>query len=410
MRSISHALMGEVVKQVPRLYNKSAGCTWLKDAVARVIRRPDDALEILAYVGKPVPNSLKKGLRLALGKFDEYQLAKYRGESTDCKMVDLFNLVHPVPQAGQVDTYKKLMEGDLKSKDTWEAKLTEAGKEAKTDEEKAELKSQAWAELIGTGKIGYFALLRNLRNICQQADQATRDQALKLLVDENRIRKSLVLPFRYLTAYKAVEEESGTQGVLEAICAACDIALSNIPKLDGRTLVVVDTSGSMQTAMSDKSQAKRVEIGFLLGAALAKAQEADFMIFASDAGYETIGPVPALFQAVAADRLIGKYSHGTDFHSIFQKANRAYDRIMIFSDMQGWRQGGAPDPAVAEYRRLHSCHPFIYSFNLADYGTLMFPENKVFAIAGFSEKIFSIMGLLEQDREALIHEIDKVVI
>jgi hypothetical protein len=308
------------------------------------------------------------------------------------------------------ETYRKLMKGELKSKDTWESKLTQAGKEAKTDEEKAELKSQAWAELIGTGKIGYFALLRNLRNIFQQADQATRDQALKLLVDEKRIQKSLVLPFRYLTAYKAVEEVAGTQGALEAICAACDIALANIPKLDGRTLVAVDTSGSMQTAMSDKSQATRVEIGFLLGAALAKAQDADFMIFASEAGYETIGPVPALFQAVAADRLIGKYSHGTNFHAIFQKANRAYDRIMIFSDMQGWMHGGAPDQQVAEYRRLHSCHPFIYSFNLADYGTLMFPENKVFAIAGFSEKIFSIMGLLEQDREALIHEIDKVVI
>ncbi len=410
MRSISHALMGEVVKQVPRLYNKSAGCTWLKHAVSMVIRRPDDALEILAYVGKPIPNALKKGLRLALGKFDEYQLAKYRGESTDCKMVDLFNLVHPFPVGAQTEIFKKLMEGDLKSKDTWESKLTQAGKEAKTDEEKAELKSQAWAELVGTGKIGYFALLRNLRNIFQQADQSTRDMALKLLNDEPRIRKSLVLPFRYLTAYKAVEEVAGTQGALEAICSACDICLANIPKLEGRTLVVVDTSGSMEATMSDKSTAKRVEIGFLLGAALAKAQEADFMIFASEAGYETIGPVPALFQAVAADRLIGKYSHGTNFHSIFSKANRAYDRIMIFSDMQGWMQGGAPDRGLAEYRRLHSCNPFIYSFNLADYGTLMFPENKVFAIAGFSEKIFGIMGLLEQDREALIHEIDKVVI
>ena len=84
------------------------------------------------------------------------------------------------------------MKGELKSKDTWESKLTQAGKEAKTDEEKAELKSQAWAELVGTGKIGYFALLRNLRNIFEQADETTRAQALVLLQDEKRIRKSLV--------------------------------------------------------------------------------------------------------------------------------------------------------------------------------------------------------------------------
>ena len=83
MRSITHALIGELVKTV-------RGEDWVKYAVANTVRRPDDALEMLAYVGKPVPNSLKKGLALAIQKFDEYSLAKYRGENTDCKMVDLW--------------------------------------------------------------------------------------------------------------------------------------------------------------------------------------------------------------------------------------------------------------------------------------------------------------------------------
>ena len=38
----------------------------------------------------------------------------------------------------------------------------------------------------------------------------------------------------------------------------------------------------------------------------------------------------------------------------------------------------------------------------------MFPERNVYALAGFSEKVFDVMALLERDREALVHEIEAV--
>jgi 60 kDa SS-A/Ro ribonucleoprotein len=68
--------------------------------------------------------------------------------------------------------------------------------------EKAELKAEAWAELLRTRKIGYFALLRNLRNIAEQAPELV-PTACELLTDERLIRKSLVLPFRFSTALEA---------------------------------------------------------------------------------------------------------------------------------------------------------------------------------------------------------------
>jgi 60 kDa SS-A/Ro ribonucleoprotein len=77
MRSITHALAGELVNVVK-------ADEWVKEAVSRIIYRPDDMTEILSYYmsnyGKPIPNNLKKGFALALEKFDSYQLAKYRGE------------------------------------------------------------------------------------------------------------------------------------------------------------------------------------------------------------------------------------------------------------------------------------------------------------------------------------------
>jgi hypothetical protein len=100
--------------------------------------------------------------------------------------------------------------------------------------------------------------------------------------------------------------------------------------------------------------------------------------------------------------------HGTSFGSIFTTANKKYDRIFIFSDMQGWKSGGAPTRVFNSYKKKFDANPFVYSIDLAGYGTLMFPENNVFALSGFSEKLFDIMKVMEQDRKSLIKKIENI--
>ncbi len=78
--------------------------------------------------------------------------------------------------------------------------------------------------------------------------------------------------------------------------------------------------------------------------------------------------------------------------------------------MQGWVGHHNPSGPFNEYKQRTASNPFIYSFDLQGYGSMQFPENKVFCLAGFSDKIFTIMGLMEQDKKALINEIKKVVI
>jgi 60 kDa SS-A/Ro ribonucleoprotein len=99
---------------------------------------------------------------------------------------------------------------------------------------------------------------------------------------------------------------------------------------------------------------------------------------------------------------------GTNFNAIFETAKRAYDRIIILSDMQGWMGGGAPTKAFADYKARYNADPFVYSFDLQGYGSLQFPEPKVFAVAGFSEKVLELMGQLERDPQALIRAIEAV--
>lgn len=387
MRSVTHLVAAALAAQVK-------GEEWTKAFFDKVIHRPDDMTEILALVQKPVPNALKKGFATALARFDEYQLAKYRREGSDVSLVDVVNLVHPK----NTEAIKKLVAGTLKSTETWEAKLSSSGK-AESDEEKAELKGAAWKELIAEKKIGYFALLKNLRNIIQQADPETIQKAFEMLQDEKLIKKSLVLPFRYLTAMEEIAKtnDAASRQTMVAISKALDIATANVPKLPGKTLVALDISSSMTGRVR--------EIASLFAAIILKANDADLIRFWDTASYQTINPLDST--TTIANSIAGAQG-GTNFHSVFEEANHAYDRIVILSDMQGWIGGGAPSQSVAEYKRRTGANPHIYSFDMAGYGTLQFPEPQVYALAGFSDKIFDIMKLLEQDKNALIHTIEKV--
>jgi len=403
MRSVSHLVAAEVARKVK-------GEQWTKDFFDKVIYRPDDMLEIVAYYisnyKKPIPNSLKKGLRKAIGKFNPYELGKYKGENKEVSMVDLINLIHPTPTEKNGFALGDLINGTLKANDTWEKNLTQTGQKAKSEEEKAELKKDVWTKLIKEKKIGYFALLRNLRNIIEQAPDVL-DEAASMLVDEKFIKNSLLLPFRYATAYNQIQIlDNPPRKIISAISKAADIALSNVPKFEGKTCIVLDVSGSME--------GRPLEIGSLFAAVLAKTNDdADFMIFADHAKYKTFNPqdsVLTLMNKIKEDEGVGG---GTNFHCIFETINKKYDRIIILSDMQGWMNdswyhSGAPTVAFKTYKNKYNADPYIYSFDLNSYGTLMFPEKKVYAIAGWSEKIFDLMKILETDKEALIHEIEKI--
>ena len=475
MRSITHVLSAELAKYV-------SGQAWAKKFYSAVIRRPDDMIETLAYYmskgnKSKMTKAMQRGFAHAFGKFDAYQLAKYKNEKKEVSLIDLVNLVHPVPTARNgivkvakseyisilelkiqglskkpvrnaekileikskitslkrdekkeisIDALEALTIGLLKNTKTWESKLSEAGQKAESTAEKNTLKAEAWKDLILKREIGYFALLRNLRNILEQAPELT-EQACRLLTDEKLIRKSLVLPFRYLTAIKEIEKITGRDAkkVLISLSEAIDISCQNVPKFDGETLVVADLSGSMSGPIAGQDGrsggTSRIEVASLFSAVMAKANFADFITFGTGAKYMPVNPADSTLTIATAiatsndgsgwysNEGSGKYhvGHGTNFSAIFESANKKYDRIFIFSDMQAWKNGGAPN--TSNYKKKYGANPNIYSIDLAGLGTMAFPENNVYALAGFSEKIFDLMGILEQDRKALVNTIHNYI-
>lgn len=402
MRSASHLIAVNLSK-------RASGEAWAKNFYRKIVRRPDDMTEIMAGIlasgAKSPTNAMKKGFAAAFGKFDAYQLAKYRAEGKSVKLVDVVNLVRPIPTRKNAEALTALVNGELRSTNTWEAKLSAAGEKATSEKDKTARKAEAWDELLRSNKLGYFALLRNLRNILTQAPDLV-PLACARLTHEKAIRKSLVLPFRYLSAIDEVEKLSvdGTRELLIALNKAVDISCANVPKFSGRTLVALDDSGSM--SWSGNKGKNPAEIGALFAAVLVKAnRNCDFMQFSDSAKYANMNPLDS---TLTLARSIDFRSGGTNFHAIFNKANKRYDRVIILSDMQGWVGYNTPKESFANYCKKYDASPYIYSFDLQGYGTMQFPEDKVFCLAGFSEKVFDTMSKLEENPKALLAEIEKV--
>lgn len=301
------------------------GGNGVSNTIASVINRPDEITELLALYWKYNPNKplsaqLKKGIALAFNKFNEYSLAKYNRDGA-VKLRDALFLSHAKPEtAERVDLYKRLANNELVTPDTWEVELS-AGKD----------KAATFTRLIEEGKLGYLALLRNLRNMVQSGVD------VKLIRDAILARKGskYVLPFRYLAAAKVVPQlESSLEQALLA-------SLADAPKLSGKTVVVVDVSGSMQANLSAKSDMRREDAASSLAMILRELSE-DVSVYAT--GGKTVLVAPRRGIALRdAIRHSGAGQNGIflksamDFVAMNEKVQP--DRVIVVTDEQDCGHG-----------------------------------------------------------------------
>lgn len=388
MRSISHVLASELA---PYLSKKP----FARDFYTAIIKRPDDMTEIIAYHqgrGEKLSSAMKVGLAKAFNFFNGYSLAKYRGEGKAKKLIDVVNLVHPAATEKNAEALKQLVDGTLRSTETWEAKLS-GGQDA----------NDTWNELLKERKLGYLALVRNLRNILKDAPDAVQ-LACEELTNAEKVAKSLIMPFQLITAYKELNgTDANSRLVRDALGKAIELSCQNVPNMPN-TLVVVDNSGSMSSSVSGGSL-RCAEAGAAFGMILAKRSNADIMEFGNHARYIQYDLRDSVLDFASQFQSLNKVGHGTNFQSILETANKKYDRIVIFSDMQGWVGYYSPVEKLKAYKKKYDVNPFVYSVDLAGHGSLQFPEDKVFCLAGFSGEMFTLMEKLEADKNAMVNTI-----
>lgn len=237
--------------------------------VANTITRVDDMSELLSLYWSTdwkdstghivknkhtVPKSIVKGIQKALPKFDEYQLAKYRGDRYDVSLKTVIKMTHPKPENAEMEAlWGRAINGNLATPDTWEVGLTNCH----TPDEKKEFWTRMLTEKTekGFNKLGALALIRNLRNM----------QSVN--VDEDNIRSAInsasmskILPFQLVTAARYAPQ---LEDVLETKLLE---SIDSMEKLEGDTVVLLDTSGSMRSPLSNKSETTCQDVAAAMGA------------------------------------------------------------------------------------------------------------------------------------------------
>ena len=405
MRSVSHVLTAVIAREAHGL---------TRATIRNVVVRPDDITEImscyLSMYGKPFPNAMKREIAQVIQKFSEYQIAKYSGGSKALKFRDVLRITHPVPKTKETEAlFGKILSDELETPYTWEVELSTRGNT-----------KEVWDELIASEKVGYMALLRNLRNIA--ASGADIRPVLRRLADPDQIRRSRQLPFRFYSAYRTLcGQRLMTPGIHAALETAINTAIANMEQIPGRTLIAVDVSGSMSSPVSRKSEVRCCDIATLLGAMAGRlCEDATVCYFdcvsSSRRGYRTEhhGKYESILDICARNAFSGG---GTDLSLPMKFALeddkavhlKPFDRVIYFSDSEcnsSYRGLAKTVQGLADtYREKYNRNFWVHGVDLQGYGTQQFCGDRFNLIAGWSEAVLPFILLAEKGISTLVDTI-----
>lgn len=396
LRSVTTVLLAELANSGHPIPNS-------RDLVARCIARPDDMTELISYQlaknkinpGKAkIPSLIKNGIAKAFPKFDGYQISKYNRDG-DVTLKDTLFLTHPRPKdPEQKAVWESLISGNLEPPMTWEV-MRSTGQ-------------MNWHQVINdvfhkNGRVNnYMAIIRNLRN-CIQAPEVTKndiDLLGEMLGNEGAIKYSKILPFRLLTAYAELRKTNfygrNITPIYEGLERAAINSISNVPKLEGTSVIAIDVSGSMAWyRIAKNSVVNPANISILLGMMANRiCDDARVCLFANRMEWVNLPDGNILrnsYDVKAPGGATNGYLVIKDL--IDRKINT--DRVIFLTDMVLYGEGSFA-PLWAKYHQITGAK--LYNIDLTGYGFTSVPNGMLGArtIGGWSDRIFEMIQCLEK--------------
>ena len=447
LRSVPLLLVVELAKH-------HSGDNLVSRTVEKVVLRADEIMELLhcyqcrnsrtrsgsernvpvKRIGK-LSHQIQLGLQKAFNNFNEYQFAKYDRNNLEVKLRDALFIVHPkAKDDAQQKLFDKITNKNLETPYTWEVELSALGQKVfDSDEKKQEAIAEKWEELIKSGKLGYMAMLRNLRNfLINDVSKEVLEQVAERISDDNEVIRSKQFPFRFLSAYREIKsmEKKKTKSLeikkatlelkehidkkklmLDALEKAVLATSQNIAGFDEHTRVLMacDVSRSMFCPISQKKSVKNYDIGLVLSMLLKNRCRIVLNgIFGSDWKVINLPSSNILNNVELMYERAGEVGYSTNGYKVIEYLNDkgfVMDKVMIFTDCQMWDSHKSCHTFYDEWERYKEISPNakLYLFDLFGYGTtpLDIVRNDVILISGWSDRIFEMIEAIEHGSSAL---------
>ncbi len=428
LRSIPLVLVTELAK----IHN---GDSLVSKTIVKVIGRADEITELLAcYVAmnkrsgykklNKLSKQVQKGLADSFNNFDEYQFAKY-DRPAEITLRDALFLVRPKAASEEQQLlFDKIADKQLNTPYTWETELSELGQKSFSNKKERDAAFRnKWEELVSSGKLGYMALLRNLRNILENEVSAECIQIVGSRIrSKHEVTRSKQLPFRFLSAYREIRKVKSEYSsfMLECIEEAAKHSVSSLKGFDLNTklLIACDVSGSMYAPLSKKSSIRYYDVGLLLGMLMnSKSKNVVTGIFGDKWKEFALPSSQILANTEHLNRIEGSVGYSTNGFKVIEsliKKEKVMDKVMLFTDAQMWDSTGSGKKFQnlwKTYKATIAPDAKLYLFDLTGYGNvpLKIDGVDVFLIAGWSDKIFDVLCALENG-ESSLSEIDRIKI
>jgi hypothetical protein len=400
--------------------------------ISEVLSRGDEPGEFVAYwiatFGK-LPKPVKRGIADSVLKlYNEYSTLKYDTVSRAIRFSNVLNLTHVKPDKPwkadlfkfiidrRYDGVKDIEEYNLPMVKAEKALRADAAKDISVllDAERVKAAGLTWEDVLSLGgskldkrklweavipNMGIMALIRNLRNFEEAGiSKESRDYVIAKMTNAEVIAKSRQFPFRFLSAF----QNTNSLQYHAALETGLEYATKNIPIFDESTLVLIDTSGSMSTAVSNNSKMTRAGIAALFGAAVAAKNpgKVDLVMFADYSKQIVVKPGTSVLNIVReVEKRNGEVGHGTQTAAALAKHfdPKKHKRVIIFSDGQSFG-GYWGNVATFNFGKA-----FVYAFDLAGYKVTDLPvgKDRKYQLGGLSDSTFKLIPLLENVGEGV---------
>ncbi|NJC87308.1 MAG: TROVE domain-containing protein [Desulfuromonas sp.] len=266
------------------------------------------------------------------------------------------------------------------------------------------LDSAQWAAIARQG--GWQMVRMNLNTFQRhgvfEIDGMAEAVAAKLR-DAQAIAKAKVFPYQLLAASQAAGK-AVPQEIREALQDALEIALANVPAIDGRVVVCPDVSGSMRSPVTGQrgsatTAVRCIDVAALVSAALLRKNR-DTRVLPFENGVVNVELNPRDSVVTNAQKLAAIGGGGTNCSAPLARLNKdkaKADLVVFVSDNESWvdatRRGTTTTLKEWEVFRKRNPKAKLVCVDVQPYGTTQAAEREdILNVGGFSDDVFRIIA------------------
>ncbi|HSB09513.1 MAG TPA: RNA-binding protein [Blastocatellia bacterium] len=229
------------------------------------------------------------------------------------------------------------------------------------------------------------------------------------LRDAAAIAKARAFPYQLLAAYASVDARVPAV-VRDALQDAMEIAISNVPVIEGKVYVCPDVSGSMQSAVTgyrkgSTSAVRCIDVAALVAAAMVrKNPSAEVLPFEDRVVKVDLNSRDSVM--TNAQKLAKVGGGGTNCSAPLTKLNArkaAGDLVVFVSDNQSWvdASGSRGTATMRQWQSFKKRNPKarLVCIDIQPYGTTQASEQgDILNVGGFSDQVFELIRDFAADR------------